>query len=173
MGKVITLMRGASPSPRHELAAATPHEIIGVTPPNFMWLPSLLRMWGNFFHGDCVTAEEAFKLACTAKIFLTNAQAIAWAKLNGVLNGATLTGVLQIMQKAGFVVNGKTYNDGPYKSVNWTNPAQLQNAISQGPVKIGVAADQIEDVVQSYGVGKNGWVMKGFTKDTKLDHCTS
>jgi hypothetical protein len=173
MGKVIQLMRGARPSPRHELAGATPHTIVSATPANFLWIAQLLRMWGNFYNGDCVTAEEAFKLAVTAKVFLTNAQAIAWAKKNGVLNGATLTQVLQIMQKAGFVLNGNTYNDGPYKSVNWTNTALLQNAIAQGPVKIGVAADQIENVIQTYGVGKNGWVMQGFTKDTNLDHCTS
>src|SRR6185312_4263702 len=44
--------------------------------------------------------------------------------------------------------------------------------ISQGPVKIGVAADQLETAWSSNG-GANGWFGTGFNKDDKEDHCVT
>jgi hypothetical protein len=32
-----------------------------------------------------------------------------------------------------------SYDDGPFYSLDWTNPGILTSAISQGPVKIGIA----------------------------------
>ena len=54
-----------------------------------------------------------------------------------------------------------TYDDGPYFSVNWTNSATLESAIWNGPVKIGVAADQLETAWHSTG-GHSGWFGVGF-----------
>ena len=48
------------------------------------------------------------------------------------------------MQDGGFPDGPLTYDDGPYYSVDWTNAGTLQSAISQGPVKLGIAADQLE-----------------------------
>src|SRR5271156_92324 len=165
-------LRGARPSPRHRLASAMPHRIVGATPPQILWNPAKLSMWLNDVDGDCVTAEEAFAKACwVPEIFITDATVGAWATKNGVLNGADLTSVLDLMQNAGFPQDGQIYNDGPFSSVDWTNTAALQNAIAQGPVKIGVAADQLENIVPNPPT--NGWVATGFTADGNEDHCVS
>ena len=76
------LPRGAIPSSRAELAAATPHvpdPTIGV-PPSFLLWPVQMSDWGNYVYGDCVTAEEAFAKATAApQIFIPDATVIAWA----------------------------------------------------------------------------------------------
>ena len=60
--------------------------------------------------------------------------------------------------------SGVRYNDGPYTSVDWTNAAVLQNAIVQGPVKIGVAATQLQNAVQG-DPPVSGWCATGFQTD--------
>jgi len=130
-------------------------------------------MWGNDVHGDCVTAEEAFAKACNnPEIFISDNEVIAWATRHGVLEGANLTQVMQWMQNDGFVEGTIGYEDGPYLSVNWTSSATLQSAISLGPVKIGIAADQIDTVWNQYG-GHSGWFATGFHNDNAEDHCVS
>jgi hypothetical protein len=130
-------------------------------------------MWGNDVHGDCVTAEEAFAKACNnPEIFISDNEVISWASAHGVLEGAYLSDVLKWMQKDGFQQGGFTYDDGPYFSVDWTNSATLQSAISSGPVKIGVAADQLESAWKSTG-GHTGWFGVGFQADSNEDHCVS
>jgi hypothetical protein len=62
------LPRGASPSPRHVLAAAMPH-ILDTTvsvPPSFLMWPIKMSSWNNYSYGDCVSAEEAFAKATAA-----------------------------------------------------------------------------------------------------------
>ncbi|EHQ25200.1 RICIN domain-containing protein [Mucilaginibacter paludis] len=163
--------RGAIPSPRYKLAAAKPHEIIGSTPPNFLYNPANISFWGNDQYGDCVTAEEAFAKACyNPEIFISDQVAINWASANGFLNGAYLSSVLEKMVHNGFIENYFQYNDGVSSSVDWTNANILQNAIAQGPVKIGVAADQLNNVVTP---GRNGWFAANFNQDHNEDHCVS
>jgi hypothetical protein len=165
-------LRGAKPTPRYLLAAAMPHTVIGDTPPQLLWLPKELNMWGNATYGDCCTAEEAFAKACNQpEIYIPPKIVIAWARKNKVLNGSTLQRVLHVMQGGGFPGDSVTYDDGPPKAVNWRAPKVLRNAISLGPVKLGVAADQLE-TVPNIGL-KNGWIATGFTEDQNLDHCTS
>jgi hypothetical protein len=165
-------LRGAIPSPRHRLASAMPHRIVGPTPSQFLWLPKQLSMWLNATYGDCVSAEEAFKCACNnPEIFITDDTVLAWATANGVLNGADLITVLDLMQTSGFSQGGNLYNDGHPNSVDWTNTTALQNAIAQGPVKIGVAADQLDNVVPDPPT--SGWFANGFQSDPNEDHCTS
>jgi hypothetical protein len=55
--------------------------------------------------------------------------------------------------------------------VDWTNADVLASAISQGPVKIGVAADQLENAVPESMT--SGWLARGFTQDQNIDHCVS
>jgi hypothetical protein len=166
-------MRGAIPSPRSALAAATPHLMAAPPPPNALTVPGRISFWGNDVNGDCVTAEEAFARACNnPEIFIPDNDVIAWATNHGVLNGATLVGVLNSMQKDGFVESSAIYDDGPFFSVNWTSSGTLQSAIATGPVKIGVAADQLLTVWQSNG-GKTGWFATGFQADGNEDHCVS
>lgn len=172
-------LRGARPSPRHRLAAAAPHVATTPTPAQWLWNPKQLSMWLNDQDGDCVTAEEAFAKGCGPKgVFITDATVLAWATKNNVLNGTDLTTVLDLMQTAGFPQDDNLYDDGSPLSVDWTNAAVLENAIGLGPVKIGVAADQLENAVnagptQANGNPANGWVATGFTKDSNEDHCVS
>lgn len=170
--------RGAKPTPRHALAAATPYARAAAavaSPPNHIVLPKKLSFWGNYDHGDCVTAEEAFAKAChQAEILISEAEAIKWATAHDVLEGAYLNQVLEMMQTDGFKQGSHTYDDGPYFSVDWTKPATLQAAIVEGPVKIGVAADQLQSAwTGSASGGKSGWFATGFKPDTNEDHCVS
>jgi len=169
---MMPFLRGARPTPRHKLAGATPHKIVGATPLQWLWLPAQLSFWLNQTDGDCVTAEEAFAKACHApEIFIPDATVGAWAAANGVLNGAELTQVMDLMRSDGFRIGNALYNIGPYTSVDWTNAAVLQNAISRGPVKIGVAADQLQEAVPN--PPSNGWFASGFQQDSNEDHCVS
>jgi hypothetical protein len=137
-----------------------------------LYKPAKLSFWLNNQYGDCVTAEEAFAKAChTPEILISDAQVEKWAKHHNVLNGANLVDVLDAMTVKGFQQSGHTYDDGPHTSVDWTNPAVLQNAIAHGPVKIGVAADQLQAVVPNPPT--NGWFATGFHEDSNEDHCVS
>jgi hypothetical protein len=169
----VIMKRGAIPSPRHELAAAMPHVPLPSIPPNHLYFPQQLSMWNNDVHGDCVTAEEAFAKAChLPEIFITDAEVAKWAQAHGWYEGASLIEVLKAMQKGGFTQSGHTYDDGAPNSVDWTEAATLQSAILHGPVKIGVAADQLQKACQATDF-KTGWVATGFTADNNEDHCVS
>jgi hypothetical protein len=172
---------GAKSTPRHKLAAATPFKplpsLMGV-PDKFGIVPTQLSMWGNDQYGDCVTAEEAYAKAAYSilcglpELFITEQSVIAWADKYGFLNGAALTDVMDEMKYNGLPdASGKTYEDGPYTAVDWTNDANLQAAITQGPIKIGVASAQLQNVP---GIGTtNGWFATGFTQASPQDedHC--
>src|SRR3954447_16676628 len=160
--------RGALPTPRSILAAATPHaaSLLGA-PPEYIVIPPKLSMWGNDVHGDCVTAEEAFAKACyQPEIFISEAEAIHWATRHGVLEGAYINQVLDWMVNDGFHQDDQTFNDGGKRSVDWNNSGILKDAISQGPVKLGVAADQI----QAAWTGHSGWFGTGWHLDPNEDH---
>ncbi len=172
------LPRGAIPSPRHELAAAMPHvpDPKIAVPASFLMWPAQMSSWNNYVYGDCVSAEEAFAKATAApQTFIPEATVVAWATQHGFLNGATLTSVLQMMATNGFPLPPKTYDDGPYNSVNWTNAAVLQSAIySHGPVKIGVGAEDFQ--TNAHGLvtpGTSGWAMCNYPKGLGEDHCVS
>lgn len=124
-------------------------------------------------HGDCVTAEEAFAKACfNPQKFISDGEVIQWAQRHGVLEGARLDLVMNWMQNDGFDQDNQVYDDGPYYTVNWKDPANLQGAISVGPVKLGVSADQLERA-WSNNNGANGWFAWGFKTDSNMDHCVS
>jgi hypothetical protein len=136
-------------------------------------MPKKLSFWGNDVHGDCVTAEEAFAKAChQPEIFISENEVIQWATKHDFLNGAMLSAVLELMVNEGFTQGGHTYDDGVALSVDWTNAAILNNAISKGPVKIGIGADQL-DTVYNANDRKSGWFATGFKPDSTEDHCVS
>lgn len=165
--------RGAIPSPRYALAAAPPLLVTAAPPPNYTRIPKTISSWGNRQYGDCVTAEEAFAKACeNPEIFISDAEVISWASEHNVIEGAHLTQVMKLMAVKGFSQDGKYYDDGGYFAVNWTAPNILQSAISKGPVKIGVAANQLETAWNTTG-GNSGWFGTGFTADSAEDHCVS
>jgi hypothetical protein len=172
------LPRGAIPSPRFELAAAMPHvpDPAIAVPPSFLMWPVEMSSWNNYVYGDCVTAEEAFAKATAAPhTFIPEVTVVAWASAHGYLNGATLTAVMTTMQTHGFPFNHKTYDDGPYRSVNWTNGAILASAIySHGPVKIGVEAEYFQTNPHgSVTPGTSGWTMYNYPRAQNDYHCVS
>ena len=144
-----TLKRGARPTPRHKLAAAAKHRKTTVTPPQAAWLGPILEMWLNDQFGNCVSAEECAAIACYSagvglpEVHITDDVLKAFCQKNDLLNGADLDQVIQLMQSQGLTLNGVTYTDGPGSVVDYTNEANLQNAISQGPVKLGIDADAL------------------------------
>ena len=107
------------------------------------------------------------------EIFITDNEVQKWATAHGWYEGATLIEVLKAMQKGGFTQDTHTYDDGAPNSVNWTDAPTLQSAICHGPIKIGVAADQLDAVCQAEGEGKSGWSATGFKQDNNEDHCVS
>lgn len=170
--------RGAIPSPRSALAAARPHipDLNVTVPSSYLMWPGQMSYWGNNKYGDCVSAEEAFaKITATPYIFIPEATLIGWATQYGYLQGATLVAVLSTMNTKGLAVNGGSVYDGSYNSVDWTNSAILQSAIySFGPVKIGVAADNLEDNKNgAVTPGKSGWALFGYPQNLPEDHCVS
>ena len=173
------LPRGAIPSPRHELAAATPHvpdPNVSVPASLLLW-PTQMSSWNNYVYGDCVSAEEAFAKATAApQTFIPASTVVAWASANGYLNGATLTSVMRTMQTQGFPLNARVYNDGPFQSVDWTNDAALQSAIANsGPVKLGVGAEAFQTNAATGVVtpGTSGWTMYNYPPNQPEDHCVS
>ena len=161
---------GARRSPLHVIHAATPHRVLKTPPAEFAIVPQKLDMWGNSQYGDCVSAEEAFAKACySPEIFIPAQTVIDWASKNGYLNGADLSSVMQSMQQNGFQVGQQTYDDGPPSSVDWSKEDVLQSAISQGPVKIAIAASCLPS-----GAGnQQGWWITGSQNDFNTDHCVA
>lgn len=166
---------GARPSPRHKAFGAHPH-IAKPVPARFGVIPPRLDIWGNDVHGDCVSAEEAAAKAQWSlmlggnELFITRETVVEWAKQHGFLEGADLTSVMETMTKEGMAgEDGIVYTDGPYQTVDWTNDAVLSSAIYQGPVKIGVASEQLQQAVTE----SNGWIATGFKHDGNTDHCVN
>ena len=163
------------PSPAWKVFA-TPRHVAKATPASFVAIPAQLSYWGNDVDGCCVTSEEFFAKAVWyqyvggKELFLSYQSATSWARANGFLNGAVITDVMDAMAKVGIVgPDGTTYTDGGYQAVDWTNDATLRSAIYMGPVKLGVAADQLEAVVGA----SSGWILVGAKTDHAEDHCVS
>jgi hypothetical protein len=178
--KMITVKRGRRPTPLSILIHATRH-VTHPRPPNSLILPARISMWHNDTNGDCVTAEEAFAKAChrPEEIFITDEEVEEWATTHGPLphppgwyEGANLYEVMQAMQTGGFTQGGHMYRDGSISSVNFHDVDNLHSAISLGPVKVGVAADQLEAVFHANG-DRSGWFATGFHQETNYDHCVS
>ena len=169
----MALMRGLDPTPRHILAAATPHRAVKAAPAFLLWEWTYLSMWLNDQFGCCVTAAQAFMKALkTVGGFtaITDATVQSWAQAHGVLNGANITQVYGWMQKDGFQQDNARWEDGPYNSVNYANRAAFCAAIADGPVGVGIAADQLYTTCVSYGEGVSGWLATGYTKARMADH---
>ena len=166
-----TVQRGAIPTSRSMLAFASPFRPTATPPASGFIFPKTMSMWLNDQDGDCVTAEEAFSKACGG-ILIADSTVQTWATNNGVLNGADLDQVIQMMQEAGFSQDGNIYGDGQGLAVNYADAATMQAAIYQagmmgGCVKMGVAADALPS-----GAGNtNGWFLTGVSPDSNEDHC--
>jgi hypothetical protein len=171
--ELATPKRGAIPTPDEDIETAEVFSVEKQAPANTITIPPNLSFWGNNVHGDCVTAEEAFAKAChQPEIFITEQVVTDWARKHKVLEGAVILNVLKLMQKDGFRQDGHVYDDGPAYRVDWTKPAVLQAAIAQGPVKIGVAANQIEASWRKT-YGRSGWFGLKYKPDKGYDHCVT
>lgn len=165
---------GAKPTPKAVIAASPRFQKSGKigAPLQFAAVPTRLSMWGNDQYGDCVTAEEcAAKIADHPHAFITEETCIRWAAQHGVLNGADLKSVLDMMARDGIMAeDGTVYKDGPAAVVDFNDKAALEAAIYQGRVKIAVAHAQIEDAVNRTR-GRNGWAGVNWGRDREIDHC--
>ena len=166
-----SLKRGAKISSPKALAAATHYRPKIGAPENFITVPQKISMWGNDTYSDCVTAEEAFAKACqNPEIFISDDEVIAWAKKHNVLDGTYDPGtVMTAMQTDGFPYGSHTEDDGPFSLVAFRDSIHLQSAISTGPVKMVIAADQVQAVCKP---GET-WFGVDFESDTNYDHCVS
>lgn len=162
--------RGAIRTPAHKIFAANKFRPTGIRAlPQVAYVPKKLSMWGNSTYGDCVSAEEAFNQSvCGA--FLDDSVVTGWAGKNGFLNGADLLEVMQAMNKSGMVSGGKTYGVGANPvTVDYSNEATLQAALSIAPVKIGIDANALPN-----GAGNNqGWYTLATGTFRNEDHCVS
>lgn len=172
------LPRGAISSPREKLAAAQPFRpisaLLQAIPTDFGCVPPTKSPLGNTKYGCCVSSQTGASIEAWSMYYgvgqetvVTDAEVIAFARSHGILNGAVITNVMDIMQTQGMTVSGKVYKEGPYKSVDWTNYQVLSAAIYQGPVNISVSADQLEGSFSD----KDGWWGYGWRKDSGQDHC--
>jgi hypothetical protein len=164
---------GAKPTPPDVLQELPTYCPLHEAPPDFAIVPQKLDFWGNDRFGVCVTSEEAFNKACwSPEIFITAENVIAWAKAHGVLNGATLTEVMDAFKDDGFRVPGQLYNDGPYATVRYADLPTLKNAIAvgtegRGSVKIGIMSSALPALAGN----QQGWYAFGPGKRGPQDHC--
>jgi hypothetical protein len=117
-------------------------------------------------------AEEAFAKACAEpRVFIPPDVVLFASQECGSSNFAAF------MQTHGFQIDSKAYLDGPFTSVDWTNAAALNSAISNvGPVKIGVASANLNSGPHLRGQvtpGTSGWAICGLPADQPENHCAS
>jgi hypothetical protein len=164
-----TFLTGASASPRHALLGAIPYIPLFAPPAQVAYVPKKRSMFGNDSYGDCVTAEEAFAKSCDSPEHDIDDQVvISWARQHGLLHGADLSNVLELMARKGFQQGEQLYNDGPASGVDFSNEVILQSAIAQGPVKIAIAASALPGGAGS----RDGWYQLG-SRNRNTDHAVA
>jgi hypothetical protein len=135
------------------------------------YVPAAKHYWGNNLYGDCVPVSYIASLAawttfCGQPVIATDAEAIAFARQHGWLNGTWATDVLDVVQTQGVPIGGKTYKCGPYSAVDYSNNSALQAATSIGPLMIAIDANALP----SSAGNKDGWYVTGNTHDQNTDH---
>jgi hypothetical protein len=159
---------GQFPTPNHELAAAQPYKAGAATPESFIAWPKGIGYWGN--ENNSSWAEEAFAKACAEPKVLIPTDVVLFASRQcGSSNFAAF------MQTHGFQMDSKVYLDGPFNSVSWTNAAALNGAIANvGPVKIGVASANPASGPQGQVTPRtSGWAIYGLPADQAENHFAS
>lgn len=161
--------RGLIPTPRYKLAFAMPFRPVKAPVGQAAWVPSGYSPdgFGNFQYGICVTAANAFKVSCSGpKTVLATSVVEKWAQDHGVLNGADLLSVIQMLQQQGFPFSGGAVGDGAPLAVDFSQEAVLQAAIDQGPVNIGIDANALPS-----GAGnQQGWFALSKVNANNEDH---
>jgi hypothetical protein len=171
---------GAKRTPQHKVAAAIAngslrvHKAASTTPAQFAMIPKQTSMWLNDTEGDCVSASEAAQIAAYStavgpEYFIQDATVQAFCTKYSTCNGADLLSVIQQMQTDGMHQGTDTIQDGVSSVVDFATEATLQNALSQGPVKVGMDSSALPA-----GAGTaSGWSAFGGTPGqfTNEDHC--
>jgi hypothetical protein len=169
-GAEIFVPSGEFPTPNHELAAAQPYRACGAAPESFIaWPIGMDRAW-NDKASNSSWAEEAFAKACAKpKVLIPIDVVLLTSQECGSSNFAAF------MQTHGFQMQRKTYLDGPFNSVDWTNAAALNDAIaSVGPVKIGVASANLASGPHDHATpGTSGWAIYGLPTGQPENQCAS
>jgi len=167
----VFLPSGDFPSPNQELAAAPPYEPGGSAPESFLAWPGGTTSWSNEKAVPSAWAEEAFAKACAQpRVSLPASVVLGAARECGSSNFA------EFLQTQGFSMDGVTYLNGPFYSVDWTNTAALHGAIAHvGPVKIGIASADLTSGPQHGQVtpATSGWTVCGLPTDPHEDRFAS
>lgn len=171
-GAEIFAPSGEFPTPNRELAIAQPYRAGAAAPDSFLAWPIEIGYWGNDKVSNSSWAEEAFAKACAEpRVFIPDDVVLLTSQECGSSNFAAF------MQTHGFRMDRKAYLDGPFASVDWTNTADLNSAISNvGPVKIGVASANLISGPHLQGQvtpGTNGWAIYDLPAGQPENHCAS
>ncbi len=169
-GSAIFVPSGEFPTPNHELAAAQPYKGGRPTPESFIVWPIKIDCWGSKEGSYSNWAEEAFAKACAEpKVFIPPEAVLLTLCECGSSNFAAF------MQTHGFQLDHRSYVDGPFNSVDWTNAAALNGAIANvGPVKVGIAwATQLSTPLGRVSTGASGWAIHGLSRAQIEDHFAS
>lgn len=166
-------LTGALPATEAELSQAPIYSPPGRPPKHVAYIPHVRSMFGNDRYGVCVTSEEAFAKSCWVagvqpEIDIPEPVVIDWARRRGVLHGANLGHVADLMVKEGFRVDRQLYNDGPKLLVDFRDEPVLKAAIATGPVKVAIAARTLPGGAGS----RDGWHVTGGSARGS-DHCVS
>jgi hypothetical protein len=133
--------------------------------------------WGNA-DADRIAAAEAFAKACqNPELFIAAATVLDWRSANGWLNGASITEALDLMLTKTTLETEPRCHAGAQQHVDWTDTAKLRQAIRQAPVKIGIDADQFENLwfahhPKLFGPGDD-WPLNGFIRSAAANRPVS
>src|SRR5215469_14064694 len=114
------LPRGAWPSPRSALSAATPYRVAGETSGNYIKIPHVMPSGTCASLLECAVAEEVFAKACDG-IFIADDTANDWISEHAFDPDNVIRQVLETMAVNGFQQDGHVYCDGPSSQVDWTD----------------------------------------------------
>jgi hypothetical protein len=170
VGAEVFVPKGELPRPNHELASAQPYKAGGAAPESFLAWPLEIAFWGNDKLSNSSWAEEAFAKACAEpNVFIPTDVVLLTSRKCGSSNFA------HFMRTCGFQVERKAFLDGPFNSVDWTDAAALNSAISDvGPVKVGVASTKLASSPEGQVTpGTSGWAICGLTTGQPKNHCAS
>jgi hypothetical protein len=145
-------------------------------PVSFYLFCKQLSYWLNSTDGDCVTAEAMFNIdaamtsAGKGGFVADSAAVLAFGRKYGLLNGADLNQVSQIIATDGFSDQGNIFTNGASAAVNYRDITELNAAIfeAQASVQIAIAANQLE---RAAGPGPISFLF-GARSDRQTDHCT-
>lgn len=161
-GAPVFVPSGEFPTPNHELAAAEPYGAGRTAPESFLAWPIRLSPWREEHAINSSWAEEAFAKACVEPhVFIPPDLVLVTLRECGSSNFA------HFIQTHGFQMDHTAYLDGPFQSVDWTNTLVLNDAISNvGPVKIGIGSANLDSSPHGRVTrGQSGWTIYGLPPD--------